>query len=172
MSKSRFNSPLLNAKVVKSMIQVPNFLQIVETYEELYNLKKKCIDFSSRPRDMRTIEEEETIMLLDKLKRNKYIIKQYIEQEIDSAKHSNGNWAALNTLSSEQRALETKAKKELSKIDKTFKSNLDMLEKLQKLDKDTLSIEDKANIAAITILLIPSIKKYVASNPNKAVQAA
>ena len=162
MSKSIYKSPLLSAKIVRTMVEVPHFLTIVNTYEELYNFKQECIKASAKPVDMHTVEDEENLILNDKLKRDKHIIKQYIEQQIDIAKHSNGNWASLNTLSSEQKAQEQKAKTELAESNNDFKANLAVLNTLQNIEN--LSIEDRAKIAATTILLEPSIKKYIAGN--------
>lgn len=146
------------------MVEVPNFLEIVNTYEELYILKQKCVEASAKPVDMHTVEDEQNLILNDKLKRNKHIIKQYIEQQIDLARNSNGNWAIMNTLSSEQIGLEKNAKTEISKINSDFKANLEQLERLKSKNEDNISLEDRASIAAITILLQYSITKYIATN--------
>ncbi|MEA3387155.1 MAG: hypothetical protein U9Q66_01935 [Patescibacteria group bacterium] len=164
MSKSIYESPLLSAKIVKSMIEVPSFLAIINTYEELYILKQKCIQISEKHVSQHNGTEENVLELNDRLKRNKHIIKQYIEQQIENAKNSNGNWANLNTLSSEQIGLEKNAKVEISKTNSDFKANLEQLEKLESIDEEETSLEDRASIAAITILLKYSITKYIASN--------
>lgn len=149
MGKKVYTSTTLSAKIVKSMIEIPGFKKIADIYEDIHLLKQECKKISSKPQSMQDAEDMQKLSLNEKLRKNKLIIRQYLEQAIEEAKSSNGNWHINQTLTEEQKSYEASTRKKLSSINEEFKAKLEHLEMLKR--KDNLSLYDNSMIIALDI---------------------
>lgn len=163
MSTKTYKSTILQAKQVEnkgqsSMINVPIFKFIADTFEKANLLENECVDIADKK--IKTAGEISKTQIYSKITNQIDFVKRYIKKSIKEAKNSNGCWVQNNILANNELESIKNAEKSIAKDNAMFKNALKRLENLKNIKDRKKTLEEDLHICILTIEIEQEVQNY------------